>query len=395
MAFPAAPPHPTLVAKDPELLKGIDERISLDKDSQWLFEDGDTEYIYNFILEQWVPLESASSKGSKDEEEKSQLDQSDDSKKRQSAVSADTEEENKQHIKRIKKEKMQAMKDEISRLKKQRVESANSTGDKKSKGVYITSLPSDISKEELAESFSKYGVIALDLQSEPRVKLYYDENGEFKNEALVIYHAKESANLAVEMLDDSFIRPPSSGQQKIKVQIALFDSGKSDFGEKEKRVYTHEEKQLMSRRNELMRQKITSWEDDEDAVSDKTALLRSRIWNKTVVVEQMYRKEELLSDPMLELDLKEDIQEECNKHGIGTNITKITIFGKSDVVTIKFNNADATKKCIEVFHGRFFDGLKLNAYTYSGEKFEKSKGVEDEDENERLESFGTWLENKD
>lgn len=392
MAFPPAPPHPVAVAKNPDLRNSVDDRVSLDKDSQWIFEDGDTEYVYNFILEQWVGTERFNGDENGDEGEKTEENGPDSSKKRQNTATLDREEEqNKQTIKRIKKEKIQAMKDEISRLKKQKAQAGDTPGEKQSKGVYISALPSDITQKELAETFSKYGVIALDLQSEPRVKLYHDENGNFKNEALVMYHAKESAQMAVEMLDDSFIRPPSSGLQKIKVQIALFDSEKTASSEKEKRVYTHEEKQLMSRRNELMRQKITSWEDDEEAVSsnDKTSQLRSRIWSKTVVVELMYRREELAGDPMLELDLKEDIQDECNKHGIGADITKITIFDKSDVVTIKFNNSDSTKKCIDVFHGRFFDGLKLNAYTYNGEKFEKSKtNVDEEDEKERLDSFG-------
>lgn len=45
-------------------------------------------------------------------------------------------------------------------------------------------------------------------------------------------------------------------------------------------------------------------------------------------------------------------------------------------------------------NGRFFAGQKVEAYIFEGEeKFKKSnKKVDDEAEKERLEKFGTWLE---
>ena len=51
--FPAKPPHPsTLESID---LSELDPRLVLDKASQrWLFEEGDQEYEYDYIKEQWV-----------------------------------------------------------------------------------------------------------------------------------------------------------------------------------------------------------------------------------------------------------------------------------------------------------------------------------------------------
>lgn len=49
-----------------------------------------------------------------------------------------------------------------------------------------------------------------------------------------------------------------------------------------------------------------------------------------------------------------------------------------------------------MMNGRFFAGQKVEAYIFDGEeKFKKNsnkKEVDDEAEKERLEKFGTWLE---
>ena len=53
--------------------------------------------------------------------------------------------------------------------------------------VYITSLPVDVTVEELHKAFSRVaGVIAESPDTnQPRIKLYYDEDGKFKGEALI------------------------------------------------------------------------------------------------------------------------------------------------------------------------------------------------------------------
>lgn len=50
-----------------------------------------------------------------------------------------------------------------------------------------------------------------------------------------------------------------------------------------------------------------------------------------------------------------------------------------------------------MMNGRFFGGAKIEAYTYDGiERFKKSgktnPGDDDTEEKERLDKFGTWLE---
>ena len=88
----------------------------------------------------------------------------------------------------------------------------------------MTNLPSDVDVEEVASVFSKCGMIAENMESkQPRIKLYIDDHGRFKGDALIVYFRAESVNLAVQMLDDTDLRPGSSGPAgRMRVAAADF-----------------------------------------------------------------------------------------------------------------------------------------------------------------------------
>ena len=90
--------------------------------------------------------------------------------------------------------------------------------------VYVTSIPLDADQEEINDVFSKCGVIAEEIDSgKPRIKMYEDDQGQFKGDALVVYFRPESVNLAVQMLDDSDFRFGIEGPSgKMRVQAADF-----------------------------------------------------------------------------------------------------------------------------------------------------------------------------
>lgn len=90
--------------------------------------------------------------------------------------------------------------------------------------VYVTSLPLDATLDEIKDVFCKCGVIAEEIDSgRPRIKMYTDENGKFKGDALVVYFRPESVNLAVQMLDETDFRLGMTGPQgPMKVQPADF-----------------------------------------------------------------------------------------------------------------------------------------------------------------------------
>jgi HIV Tat-specific factor 1 len=119
--------------------------------------------------------------------------------------------------------------------------------------VYITSIPLDATLEEIRDTFSKCGVIAEEIDSgRPRIKLYLDDDGKFKGEALVVYFRPESVNLAIQMLDESNFRIGQSGPLgPMKVQAADF-SFKSQK-EVPTTINMRDKKKIMQRTQKLNR----------------------------------------------------------------------------------------------------------------------------------------------
>ena len=102
--------------------------------------------------------------------------------------------------------------------------------ERKNTAVYVTSLPPDVTVSEVHDVFSKCGVIAEEIDSgKPRIKLYTNEDGTFKGDALILYFRAESVNLAVQMLDDSDLRlgqPAPTGKMKVAAADFSYKSQK-------------------------------------------------------------------------------------------------------------------------------------------------------------------------
>jgi hypothetical protein len=62
-------------------------------------------------------------------------------------------------------------------------------------------------------AFSKCGMILQDAEGQPRIKLYTDENGKFKGEALVVFLQEESVGLAERLMDDTELRLGEGGDR--------------------------------------------------------------------------------------------------------------------------------------------------------------------------------------
>jgi HIV Tat-specific factor 1 len=113
-----------------------------------------------------------------------------------------------------------------------RVKSNEAAGkpERKNTAVYITNLPLDATAEEVISTFGKCGVIAEEIDSgKPRVKLYVNEDGTSKGDALVVYFRPESVQLAIQMLDDSDFRlgeVGENGRMRVKVADASYKKQK-------------------------------------------------------------------------------------------------------------------------------------------------------------------------
>lgn len=119
---------------------------------------------------------------------------------------------------------------------------APQTSAPKKTAVWVTNLPPNTTPETLASVFSKAGVLMVGDDGEPRVKLYYDDKGRFKGEALVMYFKEGSVDLAVRLLDDTELEM-GAGFGNMRVKEADYDkSAKADTTERQEKVEQQERK---------------------------------------------------------------------------------------------------------------------------------------------------------
>lgn len=89
----------------------------------------------------------------------------------------------------------------------------------KNTAVYISNLPPDVTEDEIRERFSKCGVISENIDTgKPRIKIYMNERGEPKGDAMVVFFREESVKLAIQLLDDTCLRVDDKNGQKMRVQ---------------------------------------------------------------------------------------------------------------------------------------------------------------------------------
>ncbi|KAJ5682258.1 nuclear mRNA splicing factor-associated protein [Penicillium macrosclerotiorum] len=367
-------PFPT----DPSTFES-DPRISFSKlDDKYILETTDgQEFQYDNVLKRWV-------QAAVDEELIRQ---------QQEAYKVEgVDEEEAIHPRDRKKRKNQAGDEKDGQKpKKQRVNTA----------VFVTSLPLDVDAEEVRDVFSKCGVIAEEIDSgRPRIKMYNNENGDFKGEALVVYFRPESVNLAIQMLDETEFRlgqPGPLGPMRVQAADFSFKSEKDAPPKTSMR-----DKKKIIQRTQKLNSKLADWDDDDPSTLPET----NTRFEKIVILKHMFTLKELEDDPAAILDIKEDIREECSKIG---EVTNVVLYDQEidGVVSVRFADPSAARQCVKVMDGRYFGGTRVEAYvSQEREKFKKTnarraaledmaeRGLDasDEEEERRLDEFGSWLE---
>ncbi|OQD70289.1 hypothetical protein PENDEC_c025G06076 [Penicillium decumbens] len=358
---------------------GNDPRISFSKlDNKYILETEDgQEFEYDSAIKRWVH----------------QVDEELLRQQQEAYRVAGVDEEEPLHPRDRKKRKQQPSGDEedAQKPKKQRVNTA----------VFVTSIPLDVEFDEIRDTFSKCGVIAEEIDSgRPRIKMYNDDDGKFKGEALIVYFRPESVNLAIQMLDDSDFRlgvPGPHGPMRVQAADFSFKSQK----DAPKQTNMRDKKKIIERTQKL-NSKLADWDDDDPSALPDTSSRMERI----VILKHMFTLKELEEDVAAILDIKEDIREECSKIG---EVTNVVLYDKEPegVVMVKFVDPQAAQQCVKSMDGRYFGGTRVEAYISDGrEKFRKTnerraaledmaeRGIdaEDEEEKQRLDEFGTWLE---
>ncbi|CAO3612177.1 unnamed protein product [Cunninghamella blakesleeana] len=253
---------------------------------------------------------------------------------------------------------------------------------KKITSVYVTGIPPDVTVEEMKKVFSKCGVIMEDLESgEPKIKIYRDDKGISKGDALVTYFKEESIALAINLLDDSELRLGDSST-KIKVQKAVF----KEKAPAEKKQQAPKNK--MKKKLHQLHRKLDWIEEESGKKSEK--------FSKIVILKNMYTQQELDDDPTLLLELKEDVREECEKLG---EVTNVILYDKSPggIISVRFMEQKSANACVLLMNNRYFGGKQISAEIYDGKtRYNKSgPGLTEDDEEaekQRLERYAKWLE---
>jgi HIV Tat-specific factor 1 len=266
-------------------------------------------------------------------------------------------------------------------------------------------LPTDATVDEVHEVFSrKAGVIAEEIDSgAPRIKLYSDDQGNFKGDALVVFFKPQSVEMAIMLLDDTDFRFTSSGTREGRMRVQAADSsykktqydqdgagqngasgsGSNGQSNQERRPQNRErDRQKIIKKTQKLDAKLADWSDDESYPAPPESSSRR---DKTVILRSMFTLEELEEDPAALLEIKEDIRDECAKLGTVTNVVLFDLEPEG-IVSVKFKEAEAAAACIKLMHGRSFDGRTVEAFLATGgEKFKKGKEQKndaDEDEDE-------------
>ncbi|KAI1779955.1 hypothetical protein F4818DRAFT_160312 [Hypoxylon cercidicola] len=268
--------------------------------------------------------------------------------------------------------------------------------------IYVTGLPLDVTVDEVHEVFSrKCGVIAEEIDSgRPRIKLYTDESGSFKGDALVVFFKPQSVDMAIMLLDDTDFRFTSSGLTSGRMRVQAADSsykktnyerendgnkeanangggheGNSDksnaiTGAGKPRDKTRDQdKQKIIKRTQKLDAKLADWDDDDPYGGQlETNTRRDRL----VILRHMFTLKELDEDPAAMLEIKEDIREECSKLGPVTNVVLYDL-EEEGIASVKFKTPEAAEACVDLMDGRAFDGRTVRATIASGrEKYRKS-----------------------
>jgi len=347
-----------------------DDRISFSKlDNKFVLVQPDgTEFEFDDAIKRWVPVVD---EALLEEQQKAYV------------VAGVDEAEPVNALKRKRKKEYVNGEDEGGRATKAPKKAKAPLPPRLNTAVYVTGLPHDATVEEVHEVFSrKCGVIAEEIDSgKPRIKLYTDDKGDFKGDALVVFFKAPSVQMAITLLDDTEFRFGDRSSGRMRVQAAESSYKKvqhTDGGDQaaEKKKTSMKDKQKIIKKTQKLDARLADWSDDEPSSIVET----SSRWEKVVILKHMFTLEELAEDPAAILDIKEDIREECSKLGEVTNVVLFDL-EEDGIASVRYANAEAAKACVGLMDGRSFAGQKVVAYISDGkEQFKKSKKKIDEDE---------------
>jgi HIV Tat-specific factor 1 len=234
-------------------------------------------------------------------------------------------------------------------------------------------------------------VIAEEIDSgRPRIKLYTDDSGAFKGDALIVFFKAPSVNMAITLLDDTDFRYSDlggSGKMRVMAADSSYKKTKAEEGSgttstadkeaaRERAKTSARDKAKIIKKTQKLDARLADWDDDDPSVLYEAGPKPQKL----VVLKHMFTLQELEEDPAAMLDIKEDIREECAKLGEVTNVVLFDL-EEAGVASVRFRDEAAAAECVRVMNGRSFAGQTVEAYLSEGkEGFKKSKAKAQEGE---------------
>uniref|UniRef100_A0A0P4WFG7 17S U2 SnRNP complex component HTATSF1 n=1 Tax=Scylla olivacea TaxID=85551 RepID=A0A0P4WFG7_SCYOL len=241
--------------------------------------------------------------------------------------------------------------------------------------VYVNNLPDSMTENSFVTLMQKCGMIMLDEQtSRPKVKLYKDEEGNFKGDALCTYIKVESVKLAEQILDGYQV-----GNMKIHVEQAKFQQ-KGEYNPKLKpRKKGKKELERLKKKQE----KLFDWRPEPMRGQRKK-------WENTVVIRNVFDPKEFEVAMDKILDHKEAMRSQASNFG---KIKKLELFDlhPEGVVQVTFEEVESADMCVATLHKRMYAGRTLYVTTWDGkEKFKIEETAAEREE--RIRKWNEFLE---
>lgn len=236
--------------------------------------------------------------------------------------------------------------------------------------------------DQLETFCAKCGILVPDPRTgRARIKIYRDEQGRVKGDALATYALRPSVLNAVEILDGALLR---EGGPAVRVAEASFDHKQPrtqrSADVSEARVESAQEAAPRLSVRDYVQEKM-SWDDEDNNAANSKLSSASRI----VILKNVFDADK--ADYQL---IREDMQEGCEQIG---DVEKITVFEGNEhgVVAVKFRSIESCLRCIQVMNGRWYDGRRLSAQIYDGRTDYRHR-ESDANREERERNWKEWLE---
>jgi HIV Tat-specific factor 1 len=226
------------------------------------------------------------------------------------------------------------------------------------KAIWISNLPPYTTKQELEDEFCRFGIIDKGADGDARINLYTDkETGEFNGTAMIKYFKKESIALAINMMDDYYLRPGDTSHGTIKVQEADLNYKKEKDGDTVASKLTRKDRKASEKNRADLNRKLAEWSDNEEEVAQAFAPKKNK-WAKVVIIKGAFTFEDLEEDDAAYLEIKEDMREAAEKFG---DVTNCTLYDKEKdgYVTVRFKEFEPAEKFVEAFQGKGYSKRKL------------------------------------